>query len=57
MATTAITVPQNKADQLKTIGEALSPETLDIIAKKIKGKTPEEIKSLEVKLKLFQHSL
>jgi hypothetical protein len=57
MATTAITVQHAKADSLKVIADALSPESLEIIAKKIKGKTTAEIKDLEGKLKTFQYML
>lgn len=57
MASTAITVPTDKADHLKVIGDALSVESLKIISGKIKGKTTAEIKDLEVKLKIFQYSL
>lgn len=53
MTTTAITVPQEKAEHLKIIAGA-TQETLRILASKVKGKSPMELAAMEKKLKSYE---
>jgi hypothetical protein len=48
-----ITVPEEKAEHLQALSN-LTLDTLKILSAKAKGKTPEQLKSLESKLKTYQ---
>ncbi len=53
MQTTAITVPSDRAEYLRDLAKA-TPETLRILASKCQGKSEEDFKKLETKLKTYQ---
>jgi hypothetical protein len=50
---TTITVPEDKAAYLQALS-SLTVDTLKILAGKANGKTPEQLKALESKLKMYQ---
>ncbi len=53
MSNTTITVSAEKAAYLKEL-DALTLDTLKILAQKAKGKSPQQLQNLESKLKTYQ---